>query len=143
MVLLHCLRNWKHTFWQKDSKGYLHEIWWCLLYFLTTGFTFWSYLRKTEMARLKKNLQPICISIFYMVYVHITEIWYWNNLTVRIEVGFIWWFTSFRTVLPTNKQDGLMSVKTPRHIHICSYNNPTKLLQSCILRLMKPLSIGK
>lgn len=57
-----------------------------VLYFLTTGFTFWSYLRKTELARSKKTLQPICISIFYMVYIHITEIWFWNNSTVTIEV---------------------------------------------------------
>lgn len=59
---------------------------------LTLVFNYWLHilqlLKKNWNGQIRKeNLQAICISIFYMVYIQKTEIWYWNNLTVRIEVG--------------------------------------------------------
>lgn len=116
---------------------------------LTFVFNYWvrilKLFKKNWNGQIKKeNLQPI--SIFYIAYINITEIWYWKNLTVRTEVGMylLYLMIYFIQNYPAYyKQDGLMSIKTPRHIHIRSYNNPTKLLQICILRLMKPLSTGK
>lgn len=138
---------WKYFFFQDKTWGLNQLLSWCycivweiksihsdkrtaedtsMEYGGALVFNYWLHIlklfKKTWNGQIK-NLQPIYISIFYMVYIHIIEIWYWNNLTVRIQVGMylLHLMIYFIQNCPAYyKQDGLMSVKTSRHIHICS-----------------------